>query len=317
MKKLDFSSILITGATGLVGSRLTMLALNSGRPVTALVRDEKKARRLLGAHPLLNLLIGDIRDLTISPGQFSSIIHGANPTSSKSFLTDPVGTISACVEGTKKLLEYSIENRIPRFLYLSSGEVYGLFDHYTVAVESTMGMLDPFTARASYPEAKRLCESLCAAYGKQFGLETIVARLGVTFGPLTDYNDDRLIAQFARCVKEKRNIVLHTPGTTVRSYCYVDDVAQALLILLDKGTPCTAYNVANPDMTLCVREIADRIAMLYPETSVVVEQNTNAQAMGYLPELQLKLDASRLLSLGWHPQVSFDEGFSKTLASLR
>lgn len=316
MNKLEFSPILITGATGLIGSRVTALALQNGYQVTALVRDEKKARRILGMHPNLQLQIGDITSLPHMSTRFVSIVHGANPTSSKGFLTDPVGTISACVDGTKQLLQFAKENGVSRFLYLSSCEVYGQFNSYTVADETTMGTLDPFTARASYPEAKRLCESLCAAYGAQCGLKTIVARLGVTFGPIMDTSDNRLIAQFARCVKEGRDIVLQTIGTTVRSYCYVDDTAHALLLLLEKGSPNVAYNVAHPEMTLSVREIAEHIAAISPNTNVIIKAQGNAQAQGYLPELQLKLDTGRIQALGWSPKTSFDEGFMHVMESV-
>lgn len=308
--------LLITGATGIVCSRLVQLALEQNTPVYALVRDEKKARRLLGNHPLLTLIKGDVAQSVCIPGPLETIVHGASPTSSQSFVSDPAGTIFTCVEGTKQMLLLARQYRVKRFLYLSSAEIYGTFPDYSIVNEELMGALNPLSARASYPESKRLCETLCIAFCKQYGLHATVARLGVTFGPITDMHDRRLLAQFARCVYEKRDIILQTPGRTIRSYCYVDDTARALLLLLAQGEDACAYNVANPDMTYSVYEIAQRISRNYPCTQLVINTKESPESLGYLPELQLKLDTSKLSALGWKPHVDFDEGFQRTVQSI-
>lgn len=309
-------SLLITGATGLIGKNLTHKALALGIPVLALVRDLEAAEKALGTNPLLRLLPADFTRPLCLPNSVGAIVHGANPTSSKKFIEDPVGTIAICVDGTRRLLDYAVTRQLKSFLYLSSGEVYGQFARFTVAHEDDMGFLNPFAPRASYPEAKRLCETLCAAYNAQYGLHTIVARLGVIFGPLANQSDERLIPQFARCAREGKDIHLKTAGRTVRSYCYVDDATDALLLLLQKGAPATAYNVANPDMTLSVREIAERVSRMYPQTNVLIDRKGDYQRQGYLPELQFQMDASRLLKLGWTPKVGFETGFRRVYESV-
>lgn len=104
-----------------------------------------------------------------------------------------------------------------------------------------------------------MAECLCASYAKEYQVPVRIARLSQTFGPGVDYNDGRVFAEFVRCAVEKRNIVLHTQGNTVRSYCYTKDAVSALLHILLKGTDGEAYNVTNMDTAVSIREMADLV----------------------------------------------------------
>ena len=131
-------------------------------------------------------------------------------------------------------------------VYLSSLEVYGVpqTEDGTVT-ETDYGYIDPLSVRSSYSEGKRMVECLCASYAKEYQVPVKVARLSQTFGAGVEYHDGRVFAEFARCAVEKRNIILHTAGNTLRTYCYTKDAVAALLTILVKGEVGSAYNVTN------------------------------------------------------------------------
>ena len=113
--------------------------------------------------------------------------------------------------------------------------------------------------RTSYPESKRMCESLCTAYASQYSVPVKVLRLTQTFGPGVRYDDGRVFAEFARCAIERRNIVLHTDGATRRSYLYTADAVSAILTVLLKGIAGEAYNAANEATFCSIREMAQLV----------------------------------------------------------
>ena len=114
--------------------------------------------------------------------------------------------------------------------------------------------------RSSYPESKRLCESLCSAYASEYGVPAKVVRLTQTFGVGVSYNDGRVFAEFARCAIEGRDIVLKTKGQTKRNYIDIDDAVNAIFTVLLKGVAGEAYNVANEDTYCSIYEMANMVA---------------------------------------------------------
>ena len=152
------------------------------------------------------------------------IIHGASATSSKYFVSNPVETIYTALDGTSNILKFATEKKINGMVYLSSLEVYGTPEKDAdLITENDYGYIEPLSVRSSYSEGKRMVECLCASYAHEYSVPVKIARLSQTFGPGVAYEDGRVFAEFARCALEQRDIVLHTQGHTVRSYCYTKD----------------------------------------------------------------------------------------------
>lgn len=327
---LDFEllknkTVLVTGATGLIGSFLIKALLklnhekNTNIHLCALVRDTAKAKTMFESaaeRAELELLEADILEELSYPGTIDYMIHGASVTDSASFVQKPVETIEVTLAGLKHVLELAKIKQVKSFVYLSSMEVYGVTDETLTSVtETDYGYLDPLEVRSSYSEGKRMAECLCCAYAKEYQMNIKIARLVQTFGAGVRYEDNRVFAQFARAVIEERDIVLHTKGETVRSYCYISDAAEGILYVLLKGENGQAYNVANTEATLSIYQMARMLAERYTKTNVRIEES-DIQRFGYNPVVKMKMDISKIQTLGWRPSVGIEEAFERLIASM-
>lgn len=239
---LSNSTVFITGATGLLGSqavwalRCMNRSKGSGIRIVAMARSEDKVRNIFGdlsAADDMTVYYGDINEPIRYTGEVDYIIHGASATSSKYFVSHPVETIQTALDGTRNILEFAKNKRVKSMVYLSSLEVYGTPHADQIMLgETDYGYLDPMQARSSYSEGKRMAECLCAAYAAEHKVPVKAARLSQTFGAGVDYHDGRVFAEFARCVVEGKDIILHTAGNTVRSYCYTKDAVRAIFYIL-------------------------------------------------------------------------------------
>lgn len=228
---LNNSTVLITGATGLIGSQLVraILAVNrihsSQIRILAMVRSKDKASQIFGnllQRPELEIITGDITCPICTDHEVDYIIHTASVTTSKQFITHPVDAIEVAVRGTKNVLELAKDKRCRSVVYLSSMEVYGTVasadNHRTT--EDELGYIALSSVRSCYPEGKRLCENMCVCYAAQYGVPVKIARLSQTFGAGVSLNDNRVFAQFAKAAIAGKDIVLHTKGSSNGNYCY-------------------------------------------------------------------------------------------------
>lgn len=321
------STVFVTGATGLLGSQV-VLALacmnrmqNSNIQIVAMARNEEKVKKVFGDladERDLTVYYGDINSPIDYPGNVDYIIHGASPTSSKYFVAHPAETIQTALKGTEYILEFARKKKNSSMVYLSSLEVYGAPEGEKQRIgEKDYGYLDPMSIRSSYSEGKRMAECMCAAYAGEYDVPVKVARLSQTFGAGVEYQDSRVFAEFARCAVEKKDIILHTKGRTIRSYCYTKDAIRAILYILSKGQKGEAYNVTNMDTAVSIREMAELVCSLYPENGiqVKVEIPEDAASFGYNPEMVIRLDSSKLQELGWKPTVGLKEMFERMIKS--
>ena len=217
------------------------------------------------------------------------------------------------------MLELAGRKNCKSFVYLSSMEVYGQAEQSDVR-ENDLGYLDLSNPRSSYPESKRFCEMLCAAYAAEYGLPVKIARLARTFGAgIPQDNDMRVFAQFARSVMEGRNIELHTEGKSRGNYCYISDAVRGLLTILLKGENGGAYNVANSDASATIREMADTVAneVSGGNIRVVVNVPEDILKRGYAPDVGFKLNADKLKSLGWLPKHGLNDMYRRLIADWR
>lgn len=316
---LDNATVFVTGATGLIGKvlvhSLLYLSKHSGPrvKVVAMARDLEKAREVFKGHmgdPALELYHGDVESPVHYPGRVDYVIHGAGITSSMLMVEKPVDVIRTTAGGTLNILGFAREKRARRVAFLSSMEIYGIPSTDEKVTESSYHYLDHLAARASYPEAKRLAETLCASFAAQYGLHASIARLTQTFGAGVEFGDGRAFADFARCVALGRNITLHTRGETKRSYLYTADAVRAVLYVLLKGEAGGAYNAANESTYCTILEMAATAAALGKDTRVRVEEG-DIKAFGYAPTLKMNLCTDKLQALGWGPKYGLGEMFAR------
>ncbi len=326
---LKNSTILITGATGLIGSYLikSIVCCNqinaTNIKVIALIRSKDKAREIFKEiydNNMIHFIVTDITNELDIDYEIDYIVHGASPTASKFFITNPVETIDAIVLGTKNILELSRKNSVKGFVYLSTMEVYGITDPELERVsESDLGYIDILSVRSSYSEGKRMAENLCIAYADQYGVDVKIARLAQTFGAGIQKTENRVFAQFARSVINDEDIVLHTEGKSVGNYCYIRDAIKALLLLLVKGESKQAYNITNEDSNISIRDmaylVADKIAD--NEIKVVFDIPESENVYGYAPDVKMKLSSKKMRALGWKPEVGLEESYTRMIESMK
>ena len=162
--------------------------------------------------------------------------------------------------------------------------------------------------------AKRAAEALFHNYAVQYGLSAKVARLAQTFGAGVDSTDNRVFAQFARSIIAGNDIILHTEGNLARCYCYTTDAVSAMLFILLRGESGEAYNVANPETYISIRSMAELLVRTFnPKLNVRIELK---EGQGYSPTTKLRLDTTRIESLGWRPNHNLHSMFERLIESL-
>lgn len=306
--KLKGVTILVTGATGLIGtSFIKALSFankerNLGLKILGLVRDRRKAEKRfeeIVSEAMLSFVEGTVEALPEIIDPIDYILHAASQTASKEFVQHPVETINTSVLGTFNLLKVAKEKKVKGFVYLSSMEVYGYPKKGHKVKEEEIGALTPLDIRNSYPIAKMASESMTCAYASEYGVPTMICRLTQTFGPCVNYNDNRIFAYFGRCVNEKKNIVLKTNGKTERCYLYTTDAVTAILTIMLNGVPGHAYNAADEDTYCSIAEMAERVAA---DAGIDVEYDIQDEVINGFPQtLYMNLDTTALKELGWMP----------------
>ncbi len=320
ISELRGSSVLITGATGLIGSFVVDMLLEYNRleqadiHIYALGRSEQrlKARFEDVATDRLHFVAQDVNQPPSFDFEVDYIIHAASNAYPASFAEDPVGTILSNIFGTQYLLDYAKNHGTKRFLFVSSGEVYGQGDpSLTAFPEHFSGYVDPTEPRSCYPASKRAAETLCVSYTQQFGLETVIVRPCHIYGPNTTGSDNRASVQFMNNAIKGEDILMKSRGTQMRSYCYVADCASALLTVLLCGEKQEAYNIANPHARVTIAGLAEAIADAAGRKVVFAEADPVSKGQE-TPITYAVLDSDKLCALGWNGNYTVEQGVLST-----
>lgn len=328
VKNLKTKSVLITGATGLIGSMLirTFMRMNDicncEIKIYALIRNVDKFNKIFSSDLERNdvkIICGDITNKLDIPYEIDYIFHCASVTASKYMVSNPVETIMTSVEGTYNMLELAKEKEAKSFVYVSSMEMYGSFvDLGHDVKESDLGYINPLAVRSNYPESKRLCENMCIAYLKEYGVPVRIARLAQTFGVGILPGENRVFAQFARSAIKKQDIVLHTRGLSEGNYCYTTDAISGLLTIAVLGEDGEAYNVSNPDTHTTIAGMAKMVCNEIAEGKIkVIFDIPETNEFGYAADTKMKLDSSKLQALGWKPEIRLKEAYARLIEYLK
>lgn len=321
-------TVLVTGGGGFLAAYLVKSLLAVGRlnklniKVICVARSTRSVAARLSAYlgsPDLSVVQHDVSQPL--PGDFplaDFIIHSASQASPKYYGIDPVGTLLANSAGTMYLLEHAVKSQAEKFLFFSSGEVYGVpIDSNQLVGEQDYGYIDPMNVRSCYAESKRIGETMCAAWAQQHGLHTTVVRPFHTYGPGMALDDGRVFADFVADVVARRDIILKSDGLALRPFCYIADATIGFLTVLLTGGKAEAYNVGNPEAEISIRDLATLVAGLFPERGVGTQFDVPVSSSAYLksPISRSCPSIEKIKCLGWSPIVSVQDGFRRTIQS--
>lgn len=326
-EKLKNKSVLLSGATGLIGSFLIDVILEKNVTadlnctVYALGRNEQKAKERFSKYAYDAHLVFIPYDVKMpfdhdGLGTADYVLHLASNTHPMQYSTDPIGTIITNIIGVQNMLDFAVTHNATRFAFASSNEIYGenrgdveFFD------ENYCGYINSNTMRAGYPESKRCGEALCQAYKAQKGLDVVIPRLTRSYGPTMLMSDTKAISQFIKKGIAGEDIVLKSAGTQYYSYQYVADSVSGFLTVLLCGESGEAYNIAEEHSDIMLKDLAAVIAGVNGR-KVVHEIPDVVEAAGYSTATKARLDGHKLAALGWKPKYDIKSGMERTISIL-
>lgn len=325
-ERLEGKNILVTGATGLIGGCLVevLMARGGNFHVYAAGRNEERARsRFIDYEDNVrfHFLHYDVSQPLQSDVPFHFIVHAASGAAPAAFASRPVEVMKANILGVANLMEYGLGHAMERMLYVSTGEVYGeggaTLDTADgkAFVESDSGYVNCATPRACYPSSKRAAETLCISYKAEYGADVVIARPCHVYGPHFTESDNRVYAQFLRNVQSGQDIVMKSDGSQFRSWCYVVDCVRALLYILLKGEAGEAYNIADENSNISIRELAEKIARIGGR-KVVIKKPDNQESSGYNVVTKSIFSTLKVRGLGWTVSGTIDEKLSHLASGL-
>lgn len=319
IESLRRKSILITGATGLLGVHLIdALMLMGDVKVYAVGRSMEKATSRLGEYydnPNFKFIEQDVCQPFAEDLKVDYIIPGASNTHPLAYSQYPVETIMINIKGAEHALNLA-ERCGATVLYMSSVEVYGNAIGEDVFTEDYTGNLNLATSRACYTESKRVSEAMCQSYIAERGVNVKIVRLSRVFGPTMLESDSKASSQFIKKAIAVEDIVLKSKGEQFFSYTYVSDAVAAMLHVMINGEKGVAYNVANEKCNVHLKDFAQMCAECNGK-DVVFDIPSETEMKGFSIAMQAILDNTRLKSIGFEPKYSMKEALSRTIEILK
>jgi UDP-glucuronate decarboxylase len=304
--------IMVTGGAGFLGSHLCDRLLAADHDVLCVDNFYTSTRRNithLREHPNFELMRHDVTfPLYV---EVDRIYNLACPASPVHYQRDPVQTTKTIVHGAINMLGLAKRTQA-RILQASTSEVYGDPELHPQP-ESYWGNVNPIGIRSCYDEGKRCAETLFFDYRRQHNLPIKVARIFNTYGPRMLPNDGRVVSNFIVQALRGNDITIFGDGSQTRSFCYVDDLVDGLIRLMESDEEVTGpINLGNPG-EFSIKELAERVVTMTGSNSKIVYEP--------LPQddpAQRQPDISRARkSLGWEPIVALDEGLPRTIEYFR
>lgn len=326
LNELKNQKILVAGGTGFLGSWIAefIAFLNDNHQFnTSLViiarntdyfKDEKSH---LAYRRDIQLINSDIRNINELPEDISYIVHAATSPDNRIHVSNPIETITTITRGTDNLIDSAFKlPNLKKFLYLSSGQVYGKFiSQKELISEADFGPMDCNKITTIYPEAKRLAEAICCAYSGQYKIPIVIARPFSFIGPYQSLSKPWAINNFINDALNNRTIRIIGNGEPVRSYMYPSDLVVWVLKILVSGKNNTAYNVGSP-FGISLKSVAEKIIHI-AQTKVNIDiKFNNNDSSHYVPDVSLcekelglrinyGIDDTLRRSVAWYKLVQF------------
>jgi len=313
------SKILVTGATGLIGSALVdlLLELNKKEELNLQLiiasRNIDKAKNRFGENN--TYLIYDAQNANDFSGISADyVICAAGNASPELYTQKPVETINTTVNGVNELLFYSVKNRVKRFLFVSSSEVYGKKEHDGPFKEDEYGYIDVLNSRSSYSMSKRMAETYCRSFADEYGLDCVIVRPGHVFGPTASESDNRISSSFAYKAARGEELIMKSSGMQKRSYCYCLDCAAEILYVMLYGKSGEAYNIGHDEVTT-IKGMAQMLADA-GEVSLISQEPSKEELQSFNPMDNSSLDNTKVKDLGYRDTFTVEEGLKHTVQIL-
>lgn len=319
IERLRDKSILITGATGMVGVMLIDALMAAGDiKVYAVGRSKEKARQRLGEYfdsPYFEFMEHDVclpfpAGLTVD-----YIIPMASNTHPLAYSQYPIETIMINIKGAEHALNLAAQCGAT-VVYTSTNEVYGNAIADEKFCEDYNGRLNLSNARSCYNESKRTCEAMCQSYIAERGVRVKIARLCRIFGPTMLEGDTKASSQFIKRAVAGEDIVLKSEGNQYFSYTYVADAVMGLLTVLLNGENGVAYNVSSEKTDIHLKDFA-RLCADANGRSVVFDLPSETERKGFSIAMNAILDNSRIKGIGFVPQYTIEDAIHRTIEVLR
>lgn len=304
----DFNMvILVTGGAGFLGSHLCERLLNEGHEVLCL-DNFFTGRRKNVAHLIPNPNFELIRHDVVDPLKFEvdQIYNLACPASPVHYQYNPIKTVKTSVMGAINCL--GLAKRVgARILQASTSEVYGDPEVHPQP-ESYRGNVNPIGLRACYDEGKRCAETLFFDYHRENKVDVRVVRIFNTYGPKMLPDDGRVVSNFIVQALKGEDITIYGDGSQTRSFCYMDDLLEAMVRTMEQEQTVGPVNIGNPK-EFTIRELAETVLSKVQSSSKIVEMPLPAD-----DPTQRKPDISKAQEiLGWEPKIQLDQGLDKTI----
>lgn len=300
--------VMVTGGAGFLGSHLCERLLSSGHEVLCVDNFYTGSKRNI-AHLMSNPFFELIRHDVTFPlyVEVDEIFNLACPASPVHYQFDPVQTLKTSVHGAINVLGLAKRTKAKIF-QASTSEVYGDPEVHPQP-EGYWGRVNPIGIRSCYDEGKRCAETLFSDYHRQHGLRIKIARIFNTYGPRMHPNDGRVVSNFIVQALQGQDITVYGEGQQTRSFCYVDDLIEGFVRLMNSSDDITGpVNLGNPG-EFTIRQLAERVIELTGSSSRLVfhplPQDDPKQRQ---PDIELAKDV-----LGWQPTVMLDKGLEKTI----
>jgi len=304
--------VLVTGGAGFLGSHLCERLLEQGHEVLC-VDNFYTGRRVNVGHLLTEPRFEILRHDVTMPlyVEVDEIYNLACPASPVHYQFDPVQTTKTSVHGAINML--GLAKRVKaRILQASTSEVYG-DPNVHPQVESYWGNVNPIGARSCYDEGKRCAETLFFDYHRQHKLRIRVARIFNTYGPRMRPDDGRVVSNFIVQALRRQDITIYGDGSQTRSFCYVDDLINGLMRLMNTADDFTGpVNIGNPG-EFTMLELAQKVIELTGSTSEIVHRPLpQDDPVRRCPDISLAKQ-----QLGWGPTIALEQGLAKTIEYFR
>ena len=298
---------LVTGGAGFLGSFLCEKLLDQGHEVIALdnfyTGSRKNISHLLD-HPSFELIRHDIVEPILL--EVDWIFNMACPASPIHYQYNPVKTVKTSVMGAINMLGLAKRVRA-RILQASTSEVYGDPEIHPQQ-ESYWGSVNPIGLRSCYDEGKRVAETLMMDYHRQNQVDIKLVRIFNTYGPRMHINDGRVVSNFIVAALKEEPLEIFGDGEQTRSFCYVSDLIDVILKMMNKDDFIGPVNIGNPG-EFTIRELAEKILKLTGSRSKIqVRQERSDDPVRRRPDISLARE-----KLGWEPSVDLEEGLGKTI----